>query len=186
MTLNDRLISLEETLRELQLCAEDKIITADVLRALLARVDTLPIAPVTLADTVRFYDLVRRQRGPLHDAGLLTDAEYATLAADHDAVARLETIDGLRAEIAQLKQTIEAEHQGCNQFAEKMRAELNRAECANIIPAFAKFYAHEDAWPPGWWKCGQCGNEYPRDVVAACPPCQFALHGQESAKPTSD
>lgn len=52
------------------------------------------------AENVRLHDLVRRQRGPLHDAGLLTDEEYAALAADHGAVARLETIDGLRASLA--------------------------------------------------------------------------------------
>lgn len=46
----------------------------------------------------REHDLVRHQRGPLHDAGLITDAEYAALAADHGAVARLESYDTLRLE----------------------------------------------------------------------------------------
>lgn len=46
----------------------------------------------------RLWDLVRYSRGPLHDAGLLTNEEYALLAADHDAVARLEDYDKVRRE----------------------------------------------------------------------------------------
>lgn len=56
-----------------------------------------------LAQRVRLHDLIRHQRGSLHDAGLLTDAEYADLAADHGAVARLETYDGMRARIEALE-----------------------------------------------------------------------------------
>lgn len=44
----------------------------------------------------RLHDLVRHQRGALHEAGLITDAEYAALASDHGAVARLEGYDAAR------------------------------------------------------------------------------------------
>lgn len=44
----------------------------------------------------RLRDLVRHQRGALHDAKLITDEEYAALAADHAAVARLEGYDAVR------------------------------------------------------------------------------------------
>jgi hypothetical protein len=52
---------------------------------------------------VRLRDLVRHQRGPLHDAGLLTDDEYAALAGDHGAVARLEGYDALREQLRTLE-----------------------------------------------------------------------------------
>lgn len=51
----------------------------------------------------RLRDLVRHQRGALYDAGLVTDEEYAALAADTGAVARLEGYDRLRARIAELE-----------------------------------------------------------------------------------
>lgn len=44
-------------------------------------------------DNQRLHDLVRHQRGPLHDEGLITDAEYALLASDHATVKRLEDYD---------------------------------------------------------------------------------------------
>lgn len=53
-------------------------------------------AAVVRAENQRLHDLVRHQRGPLHDAELITDAEYAALAEDHGAVARLEGYDALR------------------------------------------------------------------------------------------
>ena len=44
----------------------------------------------------RLWDLVRHQRAELHETDLITDEEYAMLAEDHPAVARLETYDSLR------------------------------------------------------------------------------------------
>lgn len=49
-------------------------------------------------EALRLRDLVRHQRGALHDAELLTDAEYAALAADAGAVARLQGYDEVRRE----------------------------------------------------------------------------------------
>lgn len=54
------------------------------------------------AESARLRDLVRYQRGELFDAGLLTREEYAALAGDHGAVARLESYDEVRAESARL------------------------------------------------------------------------------------
>jgi hypothetical protein len=51
----------------------------------------------------RLRDLVRHQRGPLHDADLITDEEYAALAADAGAVARLLGYDEMRRELAELR-----------------------------------------------------------------------------------
>jgi hypothetical protein len=44
----------------------------------------------------RLLDLLRYCRGRLHEANLISDEEYAVLAADHDAVARLEAYDVVR------------------------------------------------------------------------------------------
>lgn len=44
----------------------------------------------------RLFDLLRYCRGTLHEADLISDEEYATLAEDHGAVARLEGYDGAR------------------------------------------------------------------------------------------
>ena len=61
------------------------------------------------AEIERLRDLVRHQRGPLHDAELITDAEYAALAADHGAVARLTGYDEMRTERDELRLTLAAE-----------------------------------------------------------------------------
>lgn len=53
----------------------------------------------------RLWDLVRQQRMELFQADLITREEYAELAKDHPAVARLETYDGIRARL----KTAEAE-----------------------------------------------------------------------------
>lgn len=44
----------------------------------------------------RMWDLVRQQRMELLQADLITQDEYAALAVDHPAVARLESYDELR------------------------------------------------------------------------------------------
>lgn len=59
-----------------------------------------------LADRQRLFDLVRHQRGPLHDAELISDEEYAALAGDHGAVARLEGYDEMRAQLAEANLTL--------------------------------------------------------------------------------
>ena len=41
----------------------------------------------------RLFDLVRIQRGELHEAGLISDSEYASLAEGHGSVSRLESYD---------------------------------------------------------------------------------------------
>lgn len=59
------------------------------------------------AKLTRYHDLVRYARGGLFEANLLTDEEYATLVADHGAVARLESYDELRAELDQMRRRAE-------------------------------------------------------------------------------
>jgi hypothetical protein len=60
-------------------------------------------------DTIqRLTDLVRYQRGPLHDTGLISDEEYAVLAGDHAAVARLEGYDALRAALTAAQAEVDA------------------------------------------------------------------------------
>ncbi len=48
----------------------------------------------------RQWDLIRQMRMELHQAELITNEEYAQLTFDHPAVARLESYDALRAELA--------------------------------------------------------------------------------------
>ena len=55
---------------------------------------------------VRYHDLVRHSRGPLYDAGLLDDAEYAALAGDHGSVARLVTYDQMRTQLAAINKVV--------------------------------------------------------------------------------
>lgn len=59
------------------------------------------------AHNQRLLDLVRQQRMELHAGNLITDREYAELASDHGAVARLETYDQMRAELAALRRRCE-------------------------------------------------------------------------------
>lgn len=59
------------------------------------------------ASDQRLLDLVRQQRMELHEVGLITDREYADLASDSGAVARLETYDQMRAQITALRKRCE-------------------------------------------------------------------------------
>lgn len=54
-------------------------------------------------DTQRLWDLVRYCRSVLHNAALITDAEYMALAEDHAAVARLEAYDARLVQKARIK-----------------------------------------------------------------------------------
>jgi predicted nucleic acid-binding Zn-ribbon protein len=55
------------------------------------------------AECERLFDLVRYQRAELHEAGLITDDEYAKLASAQGSVQRLEGYDALRAECERLR-----------------------------------------------------------------------------------
>ena len=73
-------------------------------------------------DTIRrLTDLVRHQRGPLYDIGLITEEEYAVLAGDHSAVARLEGYDALRADLTRL--LVEAKKEGARSAVGERDAE---------------------------------------------------------------
>lgn len=52
----------------------------------------------SIHDPQRLWDLVRYMRSELHVKQAITDDEYAELAQDHAAVARLEQDDRNRAE----------------------------------------------------------------------------------------
>jgi len=61
------------------------------------------------AENQRLMDLVRYQRSELHEAGLISNEEYAALVADSDSgqrVARLEGYDKLRKENSALKEQL--------------------------------------------------------------------------------
>ena len=55
--------------------------------------DAAPELIAAARENQRLRDLVRHQRMELHEAGLISDEEYAEIAADHGAVARLEAYD---------------------------------------------------------------------------------------------
>ena len=63
--------------------------------------------PQITADPERLLDLVRYMRAELHDEGLITDEEYATLASvGAGSARRLEGYDALRAENARLRDAL--------------------------------------------------------------------------------
>lgn len=101
-----------EQLRQDAADAEEGAATFDQIEAVLDGAEVVPTrdgaarVAALRAERDRLCDLVRHQRGPLHDAGLLTDAEYAALAADAGAVARLEGYDAARAEVERLRATV--------------------------------------------------------------------------------
>ncbi len=82
-------------------------------------ISTLRATVATLtAEKQRLFDLVRHQRGELHDAGLISNQEYLELAASGDSkksVARLETYDELKAE----NERIKAEAAGMREFIQQ-------------------------------------------------------------------
>lgn len=63
-----------------------------------------PLMPSTPPLNQRLFDLVRYMRTELHVAGLITDDEYAALAQEHAAVARLEDYDAAIAKIVLTKE----------------------------------------------------------------------------------
>lgn len=70
-----------------------------------------------LERTQRLADLVRQQRMELFTADLINEDEYAELAKDHPAVARLESYDSMRREITRLREALKVYADECN-FAE--------------------------------------------------------------------
>jgi hypothetical protein len=65
--------------------------------------------PCVVEALQRAHDLVRHQRGALYDEGLITDEEYALLAGEHGAVARLEGYDTVRKALADARTAWERE-----------------------------------------------------------------------------
>jgi len=59
-----------------------------------------------LAENQRLADLVRHCRAELHEDGLITNEEYATLLADSGSVARLEGYDALRERVEALEAAV--------------------------------------------------------------------------------
>lgn len=72
----------------------------------------------------RLQDLVRHQRGALHEAELLTDEEYSVLAQDADSVKRLDGYDAARAARA----TAERERDDARAERDALAAQLARVE----------------------------------------------------------
>jgi hypothetical protein len=77
----------------------------------------------------RLPDLVRHQRGALHEAGLITDAEYAALASDHGAVARLEGYDAAR---EQANQRAEQAEQMAETYRLLLAGKLKRTDAKAV------------------------------------------------------
>jgi hypothetical protein len=81
----------------------------ETVKALNRRIDALQKAkPAFLTDYQRMWDLVRYKRSALHDAGLITDTEFALLVSAEDgggspSPRRLETYDALRRQVETLK-----------------------------------------------------------------------------------
>ena len=91
-------------------------------------------------EATRLRDLVRHQRGPLHDAELITDAEYAALASDAGAVARLRGYDEVRREMDALRALGASIHKAVAAALEVRAVELDVA--ADTLDDYAE--SHED------------------------------------------
>lgn len=78
---------------------------------------------------LRFYDLIYHQRAELHEAGLITDEEYAKIVAENNgSVPRLETYDQLRDQLRQAAGIIEL----CKRDSEAWRIRLGDWEAERI------------------------------------------------------
>jgi hypothetical protein len=97
-------------------------------------------------DTQRLMDLVRQQRMELLAADLITREEYAALAQEHGAVARLESYDQVREKMAHLDSDLRA--------AQEAVAWAYQFAAANSAPVWAldnlSAVAHGQAAPHEW------------------------------------
>lgn len=85
--------------------------------------------PAFNGETERLYDLVRYQRAELHEAGLITDEEYAAMMSDKGASRkRLEAYDDLRTALA-AKERENGELKAKLADAEAGSKEFHRALC---------------------------------------------------------
>lgn len=108
-------IGLCERLRDIEYCREYMIASADggpeaikmalddILNAQQAAEQAHGGEAAPLTDMQRMWDLVRQQRMELFESDLITQDEYAALAVDHPAVARLESYDELRSQAQKYK-----------------------------------------------------------------------------------
>ncbi len=105
---------LEQHVLSVTACAECTTREARCLGPREPDADLIAHAPTDLAalvaevrrlqdDNTRLTDLVRYQRGDLHTASLITDAEYADLAGLTGSPARMEGYDALRGELERTK-----------------------------------------------------------------------------------
>lgn len=92
----------------------------------------------------RANDLIRSERHALHDEGLITDDEFAALAADSEQgkrVARLEGYDAIRRQLAEAQEFHEAAAYGAESFLAQTGFSDSRAHSATAIARLMEDYA---------------------------------------------